>query len=90
MNNNLFKEKCEEEKKLDDRVTFFKNVRETCLKKIEYDPTEKPKSFFKILSEIEKKYSEAQGACEVLLEFYNGAEIDDTVLMEAAELINML
>lgn len=86
MNNNLFDGKSKEQKEAERRIEFFNKIREICVKKVG-TPDEKPESFAKILSKLERKFPEVKGACEVLYDFYTGEDVEEETLEDATKVI---
>lgn len=65
---------------LDERLKEFEKIRKVCKEKVVNDQLEKPKSFLCILMELEHKYPNLRGACEILHDFYSGKNIEKDVI----------
>lgn len=69
-----------------ERLYLFKKAKEVCVKKLNLG-MERPESFLRILKELQFRFPELKGVCEILYDFYYGGDFDKEEILSSLEMI---
>lgn len=69
-----------------ERLYLFKKAKEVCVKKLNIG-LERPESFLRILKELQFRFPDLNGVCEILYDFYYGGDFEKKEILEALDMI---
>lgn len=71
-----------------EKINFFNQAKEVCMKKLKIEASERPISFLRALKELQFRFPKIEGACEILYDFYHGSDdYEEEELKMALEVI---